>query len=72
MAGPHPGDDIILKMLEEGMNMFEAIFVLVTLAILVVEIIEVRDKCEQRSARIWEETPFYLADGRTVVWEDGV
>jgi len=51
--------------------MFEAIFVLVTLAILVVEIIEVRDKCEQRRAGMWEGTPFYAAEGRIVSWEDG-
>lgn len=51
--------------------MFEAIFVFVTLAILVVEIIEVRDKCEQRRAGIWEETPSYAAEGRTVSWEGG-
>jgi len=52
--------------------MFEAIFVLITLAILVVEIIEVRDKFEQRGAGIWEGTPSYAAEGRTVNWEDGV
>jgi hypothetical protein len=32
---------------EEGNDMFDVIFVVVTLAVLAVEIIEVRQKCEQ-------------------------
>ncbi len=39
---------------EEGRKMFEAIFVLVSLAILVIEIIEVRHKCEQYPDVLWD------------------
>ncbi len=52
--------------------MFEAIFVLVTLAILVVEIIEVRHKCEQYRTGVWDGTPFSLVEPRAVRWEEGV
>jgi len=44
---------------EEGRKMFEAIFVLVSVAILVIEIIEVRHKCEQYPDALWDGPSLY-------------
>lgn len=43
--------------------MLEAVVVLVVVGILTVEIIEIRHKCDQFPAGIWERTPSYPGVG---------
>jgi hypothetical protein len=59
LAGPSVGKTTCREVAEDA-PMFEAIFVLVSFGILVVEIIEVRHKCEA--------LPAGLSDGSSFAW----